>query len=103
MVTPLADVTSTELLILRQLWSAKDLTTKELAVSLYGGSSHSDLATIAKLLERLLGKNMVAVLTYKRPKRFRASISADQLLSVRLKSIANELVTATLFSWLAQF
>lgn len=99
------DVTPAELAILQQLWTNGRSTIKELAQSLYGATTASDIATVQKLLARLEAKRLVDRDRDHWPHQFFAAVKRQELISNRLQATADELcdgAMSTLLSHLVQ-
>jgi predicted transcriptional regulator len=91
-----ADVTETELAILKALWRRGAATIRELTDELYpaGGTSH--YATVQKLLERLEGKGHVSREPRGRANLYRATVGRGELISRRLQATADSLCEGSL-------
>jgi len=88
---PPKDVTEAELAVLQVLWERGPASVRELADVLYPGGGPSELATVQKLLERLLAKRCAARERRGRPQRFRAAIERPELIARRLQAVAETL------------
>jgi predicted transcriptional regulator len=88
---PPKDVTEAELAVLQVLWERGPSSVRELADVLYPGGGPSELATVQKLLERLLAKRCAARERRSRPQRFRAAIDRVELIGRRLQAVAETL------------
>lgn len=91
-----ADVTETELAVLKVLWRRGAATIRELTGELYpeGGLSH--YATVQKLLERLDGKGHVSREPRGRANVFQATVGRGELISRRLQATADSLCEGSL-------
>ena len=101
MTKPPRDVTAAELAILEQLWLSGQSTVKDLAQSLYGASTASDIATVQKLLTRLEAKDYVGRDRQVWPHLFQATLTREQLILQRLQGTADELCNGTLATLLS--
>ena len=90
------DVTAAELAILEELWKVGKSSIKELAQTLYGASTPSDIATVQKLLGRLEGKECVGRNRETWPNEFYATIDRDALIGHRLQVTADQLCDGTM-------
>jgi predicted transcriptional regulator len=91
------DVTETELSILQVLWDRGPATRRQVTDALYPGGDTSHYATVQKLLERLEAKG------YARHRRgrdgvlvFTASVGREELISRRLREVAERLCGGSL-------
>jgi predicted transcriptional regulator len=90
------DVTDAELAVLQVLWERGPATRRQLADVLYPAGGPAHYTTVQKLLERLEAKGHVtkrrgpAVLT------FTAAIDREQLISRRLREVAEKLCGGSL-------
>lgn len=91
-----ADVTETELAVLKALWRRGEATIRELTGELYpaGGTVH--YATVQKLLERLEGKGHVSREPRGRANLYRATVARAELISRRLQATADSLCEGSL-------
>ena len=89
-------VTDAELAILRVLWERETATVREITEQLYPQATESELATVQKLLKRLLGKHCVAQNKSLWPHTFSATLSREDLIGRRLQSTADELCGGSL-------
>ena len=89
-------VTEAELAILRILWDRPEATVREITEQLYKTAGESELATVQKLLKRLLSKNCVAQNRNVWPHTFSATLSRDELIGRRLQSTADDLCGGSL-------
>ncbi len=96
MAKPTRDVTAAELAILEHLWSSGSTTVKDLAESLYGASSPSEVATVQKLLTRLESKGFVKRNRESWPHEFAAALERQELIRQRLQATAEELCDGTM-------
>ena len=85
------DVTEAELAVLRVLWEQSPATIREMTEAIYPRGSDSDYATVKKLLARLEQKRCVKKHRRQIPHQFTATITLDELVGLRLKSVANHL------------
>lgn len=93
---PTADVTETELAVLRALWREPPATIRQLTDQLYpdGGTAH--YATVSKLLERLEQKGFVDRARDGRINVYRPRISRGELIARRLQTMADRLCDGAL-------
>lgn len=97
-----ADVTETELAVLKALWRRGAATIRELTGELYpaGGTSH--YATVQKLLERLDGKGHVSREPRGRVNVYRATVGRGELIARRLQATADSLCEGSMTPLLTQ-
>jgi predicted transcriptional regulator len=100
MARPMRDVTETELAILQALWDLDTATVRQLVERLYPDGGPSAPATVQKLLERLEGKDLVARDRSGLVHRFSARIDRGELISARLRGVAEDLCGGSLASLL---
>jgi len=98
MPRPVRDVTETELSILQVLWDLGPATVRQLVDRLYPGAGPSAPPTVQKLLERLEGKYYVERDRGGPSHRFTATIDRGELISARLRGVAEELCDGSLTS-----
>src|SRR5579884_906535 len=90
------DVTDAELAVLQVLWDRGPATRRQITDLLYPGGGPAHYTTVQKLLERLETKRFVtkerggAVLT------FRAAVTREELVSRRLRDVAEKLCGGSL-------
>ncbi|HMP04547.1 MAG TPA: BlaI/MecI/CopY family transcriptional regulator [Gemmatales bacterium] len=96
MPKPTADVTEAELAILQRLWVHEAASMRQLVDELYPSGGASAYATVQKLLERLEAKELVRRERTDGPWQFRARVSRDELLSRRLRRVAEQLCDGSL-------
>ena len=89
------DVTDAELAVLQVLWENGAATRRQITDALYPGGGPAHYTTVQKLLERLEAKGHVArspgeVLT------FTATLGREQLISRRLRDVADKLCGGSL-------
>jgi BlaI family penicillinase repressor len=90
------DVTDAELAVLQVLWDQGPVTRRQITDVLYPGGGPAHYTTVQKLLERLETKRFVtkqrggAVLT------FRAAVGREELISRRLRDVAEKLCGGSL-------
>src|SRR6516164_2168481 len=92
-----ADATDAELAVLRHLWDHGTRTRRQITDALYPGGGPAHYTTVQKLLERLEAKGHAArgpsvdgALT------FTASLAREQLISRRLREVADKLCGGSL-------
>jgi predicted transcriptional regulator len=90
------DVTDTELAILQVLWDRGPVTRRQITDVLYpqGGPAH--YTTVQKLLERLEGKGYVRKERDADVLTFTAVVGREQLISRRLRDVADKLCGGSL-------
>jgi predicted transcriptional regulator len=91
MVRTPKDVTDAELAVLEVLWQRGKCPLRAVADELYPGGRASDLATVQKLLERLMAKGFVARERRQRPQLFVAVVDREQLIGRQLQQVADKL------------
>lgn len=84
-----ADVTETELELLRALWRRESATIRELADELYPDGTQSHYATVQSLLDRLQKKDCVARRRDGRVNVYWATVSRAHLMGRRLRDLAD--------------
>jgi len=89
-------ISETELALLRLLWKGGSSTIRELTDRLYPGGGHSQYATVQSLLDRLEAKNCVRREKRGRVNVFTATVSRGDLLSHRLRDLADSLCDGSL-------
>jgi BlaI family transcriptional regulator, penicillinase repressor len=87
----LPDVTEAELAVLQVLWDRGSATIRQLTDLLYPGGSEVHYATVQKLLERLESKGHVERDRSGHAHRFRPLTGRDDLVSRRLRAMAEQL------------
>src|SRR5262249_3016604 len=90
------DVTDAELAVLQQLWDRGAATIPQLTGAIYPQGTPSLYGTVQKLLERLEAKGCVARDRDNWPHVFRAIISRDELIGLRLRVMAEKLCGGSL-------
>jgi len=90
------DITRTELAILRLLWRRGPSTIRSLTDSLYREGSHSQYATVQSLLDRLEQKGCVERSKQGRVNKFTAMVSRGEVISGRLRELADSLCDGSL-------
>lgn len=90
------DITPTELEILRQLWTRRSATIRELTDTLYPDGAHAHYATVQSLLDRLEDKGCVARTKQGRVNVFSATITRGEVISGRLRELADALCDGSL-------
>jgi predicted transcriptional regulator len=96
MARPIQDVTEAELAVLTALWDTAAATIRQLTERLYPAGGASSYATVQKLLERLEAKHFVKRHSSVVPHQFAASLSREQLIGRRLRSVADQLCEGSL-------
>lgn len=89
-------VTDAELAVLKLLWDAESLTSREIREELYPEGTPSDNATVQKLLERLEGKGLVSRNRRSFAHTFRARVSRSALVGQQLESLAGKLTDGSM-------
>lgn len=87
----LPQLTETELTILQLMWERTEITSREIAESIYDEVNDPKIATVQKLLERLEAKGCVQRDRSQRAHRFRATVSRVQFIQQKLQSLADRL------------
>jgi BlaI family penicillinase repressor len=86
------DVTDAELSVLNVLWEEDGCTLRQLAENLYPQKPLvAAQATVQKLLERLESKQCVRRQKGDGPQQFRATVDRNELIGLRLQTVANQL------------
>lgn len=83
-------LTSSELNLLRSLWSLGPATIRELAVDVYDSDDDSKTASIQKLLSRMQTKGFVRKAGEGRPQTFVAVMDEHEFLQTELQQLATE-------------
>jgi predicted transcriptional regulator len=91
-----ADVTDTELAVLKILWDCGPSTIRRITDRLYPGGRTSHYSTVQKLLERLESKECVQRRLEGRSNVFTAAVERDQLIARRLRETADKLCEGSL-------
>ena len=89
-------VTEAELAVLKLLWDAESLTSREIREELYPDGTPSDYGTVQKLLERLERKGLVSRDRSAFVHVFRAKVSRDALAGQQLETLAENLTEGSL-------
>src|SRR3954451_24113427 len=90
------DVTEAELALLRRLWERGPATIRQLAEDVYGQDGTSAYATVQKLLDRLEAKGFVARDRSGGVHVFRAAVGREELISRKLRAVADTLCGGSL-------
>ncbi len=91
------DVTPAEFRLLRRLWERGNATIRELSEDLYGERpTRSQYATVQSLLDRLYQKGYVHRRREGRQNHYSPAVTRSDLLSLRLREIADELCDGSL-------
>jgi BlaI family transcriptional regulator, penicillinase repressor len=90
------DVTDAELAVLQQLWDRGEATIRQLTEAIYPEGTPSLYGTVQKLLERLEAKGCVGRDRDTWPHVFRAVISREELIGLRLRVMAEKLCGGSL-------
>ena len=90
------DVTDTELAILQVLWERGPATRRQITDVLYPGGGPAHYTTVQKLLERLEAKGCVARDRRPHVLTFTATVDREQLISRRLRDVAEKLCGGSL-------
>jgi predicted transcriptional regulator len=90
------DVTDTELAILQLLWERGPATRRQITDVLYPGGGPSHYTTVQKLLERLEAKGFVRKDRGAGPLTFTATVGREELISRRLRDVADKLCGGSL-------
>jgi BlaI family transcriptional regulator, penicillinase repressor len=84
-------VTEGELGVLEVVWAQGEPTSRDIAAAIYDKVSDSKMASVQKLLERLIAKGYIRRDRSARAHRFRAVLSKDDYLGNRLRDLADQL------------
>ena len=90
------DVTDAELAVLQVLWDQGPATRRQLTDMLYPGGGPAHYTTVQKLLERLETKGFVARQRGGGVRTFRATVGREELISRRLRDVAEKLCGGSL-------
>jgi BlaI family penicillinase repressor len=90
------DVTEAELALLQSLWDDGPATIRQLVERVYKQGGPSVYATVQKLLDRLEGKGFVTRDRGASVHVFDAAVDRDQLISRRLRAVADALCGGSL-------
>jgi predicted transcriptional regulator len=90
------DVTDTELAILQVLWERGPATRRQITDALYPEGSPAQYATVQKLLDRLEAKGYATRQRGDGILTFRATLDREQLISQRLRDMAEKLCGGSL-------
>src|SRR5215831_2533830 len=91
MPRPPQDVTDAELAVLEVLWERGPSSRRQIADVLYPGGQPAHYTTVQKLLERLQAKGHVVCQAESPARTFAATVSRDELISRRLRDVADKL------------
>jgi predicted transcriptional regulator len=89
-------VTAAELAVLEVLWERGCASRRQIADVLYPGGAPAHYTTVQKLLERLEEKKLVERQQQEGTWVFTATIDRDELISRRLRSVADQLCGGSL-------
>jgi BlaI family transcriptional regulator, penicillinase repressor len=90
------DVTDAELAVLQVLWDHGQATRRQIADALYPGGGPAHYTTVQKLLERLQAKGHVCRAEGGGALTFSAALDRDELISRRLRDVADKLCGGSL-------
>ncbi len=90
------DVTDAELAVLQVLWDRGPANRRQLTDILYPGTGAAHYTTVQKLLERLGAKGYVAENPSEGPRTFAPAVSREELISRRLRAVADKLCEGSL-------
>jgi predicted transcriptional regulator len=90
------DVTDAELAILQVLWDQGQATVRRLTDAIYPEGTASHYATVQKLLDRLEAKDCVTRNRGQWPHVFAATIEREELIGLRLRTMADKLCGGSL-------
>jgi predicted transcriptional regulator len=90
------DVTDAELAVLQVLWDRGPATRRQLTDVLYPGGGPAHYTTVQKLLERLETKQFVTRERGDGVRTFRAAVGREELISRRLRDVAEKLCGGSL-------
>ena len=89
-------VADAELAVLKLLWEWQPLTAREMAESLYGSASVSNIGTVQKLLQRLEGKRLVRRDRRSYAHRFSATVTRSAYAGQQLEHMAESLTDGSI-------
>ena len=87
----LAAITGAELRVMEELWQRDEATIRHLRDALYPQGGNSKFATVQKLLDRLLVKQLVRRRKDENNWVFRANVARDELIGGELRRVADRL------------
>jgi predicted transcriptional regulator len=87
----MAQVTETELAILKLLWAEGEQTARQIAESLYSQGSAAEIGAVHSLLGRLEKKRLVRRSRRTHPHRFAAKVSMEEVAGGELEAMADKL------------
>jgi predicted transcriptional regulator len=90
------DVTDAELAVLQVLWDQGPVTRRQITDVLYPGGGPAHYTTVQKLLERLETKRFVTKQRGGSVLTFRAALGREELISRRLRDVAEKLCGGSL-------
>jgi predicted transcriptional regulator len=90
------DVTDAELAVLQVLWEKGPATRRQITDAIYPGGGPAHYTTVQKLLERLADKGYVARESGGAVLRFTATVAREELISRRLRDVAEKLCGGSL-------
>jgi predicted transcriptional regulator len=90
------DVTDAELAVLQVLWERGAATRRQITDVLYPGGGPAHYTTVQKLLERLEAKRFVTKARGDGVRTFRAAVGREELISRRLRDVAEKLCGGSL-------
>jgi BlaI family penicillinase repressor len=90
------DVTDAELAVLQVLWDRGPAHRRQLTDILYPGTGAAHYTTVQKLLERLSAKGYVVEKPSAGPRTFAPAVSREELISRRLRAVADKLCDGSL-------
>ena len=90
------DVTEAELAVLQVLWDRGPATRRQITDVLYPGGGPAHYTTVQKLLERLGTKGFVTRDRGGAVRTFRAAVGREELISRRLRDVAEKLCGGSL-------
>ncbi len=90
------DVTDAELAVLQVLWENGPATRRQITDAIYPGGGPAHYTTVQKLLERLADKGHVARESGGAVLRFAATVAREELISRRLRDVAEKLCGGSL-------
>ncbi len=90
------DVTDAELAVLQVLWDQGSANRRQLTDVLYPAAGAAHYTTVQKLLERLEAKGYVVEAPSTGARTFAAAVSREDLISRRLRAVADKLCEGSL-------
>lgn len=86
-----AEITESELMVLRCLWEEGESSSAQVAELVYDEVSDPKRASAQKLLDRLVWKGLAEQDRTRRPRLYRAVVSRDEFAGRRVQALADKL------------